>query len=352
MKKNVIFFEVEGGSNKESDGYRKDTMPMINALKEKGWHAEVIFYADHKRNELLEYVKDNADAVVSRINPGDLPNGETHYFNFLIELNHLGIILMPHPKDMVNYGTKDVLCKLTDTELVPNDTYVYYTLAQLQENFPISLSLGERVLKQNRGSDGNGIWRVVVTDKRKFVKGQPLPLDTQIKCTEAIDHHVEHHELAAFMDYLGNRYLGENGSVVDMRFFPRIKEGEIRIFYVGEQPIFVIHKQPPEMEEAFCAAVSSGATYRYDNPNDWKKLIEHFSAHIPIIQKKLGSYNTPLIWTADFILDWDKNGTDKYILSEINCSCVGFASHLHLNIQQTVADKIISVITKTGEKQK
>ena len=183
MKKNVIFFEAEGGSNKEPDGYRKDTMPMINALKEKGWQAEALFYADNKRKELFEYVTNQADAVVSRVNPGDLPNGETHYFNFLIELSHQGIILMPHPKDMVSYGAKEVLGKLTDTELVPDDTYVYDTLGQLQENLPMSLSLGERVLKQNRGSDGNGIWRVVVTDKRQFVKGQPLPLDTQIKCT-------------------------------------------------------------------------------------------------------------------------------------------------------------------------
>lgn len=31
MKKNIVFFEVKG-----EDGYRKDTMPMVNALKAKG----------------------------------------------------------------------------------------------------------------------------------------------------------------------------------------------------------------------------------------------------------------------------------------------------------------------------
>ncbi|WP_235623265.1 hypothetical protein, partial [Campylobacter coli] len=27
MKKNIVFFEVKGGSDKGEDGYRKDTMP-------------------------------------------------------------------------------------------------------------------------------------------------------------------------------------------------------------------------------------------------------------------------------------------------------------------------------------
>ena len=44
MKKNIVFFEVKGGSDKGEDGYRKDTMPMVNALKAKGWNAEVIFF--------------------------------------------------------------------------------------------------------------------------------------------------------------------------------------------------------------------------------------------------------------------------------------------------------------------
>ena len=44
MKKNIVFFEAVGGSDKGADGHRKDTMPMVNALKAKGWNAEVIFF--------------------------------------------------------------------------------------------------------------------------------------------------------------------------------------------------------------------------------------------------------------------------------------------------------------------
>lgn len=82
MKKNIVFFEVRGGSDKGEDGYRKDTMPMVNALKAKGWNAEVIFFEVGKKNEIYNYVKENFDGYVSRINPGNLKE-ENEYFDML-----------------------------------------------------------------------------------------------------------------------------------------------------------------------------------------------------------------------------------------------------------------------------
>ena len=344
MKKNVVFFEVEGGSDKGPDGHRKDTIPMVNALKEKGWNAEVMFYDLKRKQEIYEYVKNNADAFVSRINPGSIPGGEQEYFGMLKDLHEAGVVAMPHPDAMVGFGSKDALCKLTDMALVPDDTYAYYTLDELKDKFPVTLSLGERVLKQNRGSTGEGIWRVAVVDERSFEKGKPLPLDTRIKCTEAVDNHVEMNKLGEFMDFCNQYIEGRNGMLVDMQFLPRIKEGEIRILFVGKKPIFVVHKKPADTEDAFSATLFSGAKYRYDDPAEWSTLVDSFLKDLPIITDKLGGYDIPLIWTADFMFDWDENGNDVYVLGEINCSCVGFTSHLDMGIQQSVADEIISVI--------
>ena len=121
MKKKVVFFEVKGGSDKGPDGYRKDTMPMVNALKERGWDAEVIFFELEKKDEIHQYVKENACAYVSRINPGNLKE-ESEYFSFLRQLCAEGVIGMPHPDAMIGYGAKDVLVKLRDLSLVPTDT--------------------------------------------------------------------------------------------------------------------------------------------------------------------------------------------------------------------------------------
>ena len=351
MKKNVIFFEAEGGSDKGEDGHRRDTLPMITALRARGWRAESLFYTDQKKNEIFEYVVKNFDAYVSRINPGNIPGGEATYFELLRALSDAGVIGMPNPDVMIGYGAKDALTKLTDTNLVPEDTYAYYNLNELREKFAINLSRGERVLKQNRGSTGEGIWRVTVIDERNFDVGKTLPADTQIKATEAVDNHVEFYQLGKFIEFCNQYLLGENGMLVDMPFMPRIKEGEIRILLVGDTPIFVVHKKPVDAEDAFSATLFSGAKYRYDKPEKWDILISLFLSNIPLITNKLGGYALPLIWTADFMLDTGEDGHDKYVLGEMNCSCVGFTSHLNDGIQEIIADKIIQIVSEEkGEK--
>jgi len=345
MKKNVVFFESQGGSDKGPDGHRKDTMPMVEAVKANdGWDAEVIYFSDDKKDEIFSYVKDNACAYVSRINPGSLPNGEGLYFETLKELSKEGVVGMPHPDTMTNFGAKDALVKIVDTGLVPKDTYAYYTVEDFHKIFPESLSYGERVLKQNRGSTGEGIWRVVIEDKIEVTPGTPIPLDTMLKCTEAVDNHVEYKKLGEFMTFCEKYIVGENGMLVDMRFMPRIKEGEIRILMVGEEPVFVVHKKPAEGADSFSATLFSGAKYTYDKPSDWQELVDLFLKDLPSISEKLKSYDVPLIWTADFMLDYDENKNDTYVLGEMNCSCVGFTSHLDIGIQDKVAAEIIRVV--------
>lgn len=338
MSKKVIFFEVKGGNDKGPDGHRKDTMPMVHALEERGFEAEVIFYELEKHEEIFNYVLHNAVAYVSRINPGNLKN-EASYFSLLRDLCDKGIIGMPHPDAMIGYGAKDALVKLTSTSLVPEDTFAYYTLDQLVDNFPSALANGERVLKQNRGSTGEGIWRVSLVDKDT----EHPHAKSQIKCTEAKDNHVEYWELGAFMQFCEKYIVGDNGMLVDMPFLPRIKEGEIRLLMLKDKPVNVVHKKPADSEDAFSATLFSGAQYRYDAPEDWAELVDGFLGQLPEITSMLGGYDLPLIWTADFILDNAADGSDTYILGEMNCSCVGFTSQLELAAD--VADTIISIIT-------
>ncbi len=340
MKNNVVFFEVQGGSDKGKDGFRPDTMPMVNALKQRGWEAEVIFFDVKKKEEIYEYVKNNAVGYVSRINPGNLKE-ESEYFDVLRKLCADGIVGMPHPDAMIGYGAKDALTKLNDTPLVPTDTYSYYDIKTFKDTFPKTLAKGQRVLKQNRGSTGEGIWRVQLVEPLNE-QVETLPLNTKIKCTEAKDNHSEERELGEFMDFCEQYIIGENGMLVDMTFLPRIVEGEIRLLMLYDKPVNVVHKKPAEGGDNFSATLFSGAKYRYDDPSEWSELVDSFLAQLPQITSKLGNYDLPLIWTADFILDTNEDGSDKYILGEINCSCVGFTSQLEL--ASNVADAIISIV--------
>lgn len=346
MHKNIVVFEVQGGNDKGEDGHRRDTMPIVEAIREKGWGAEVVYFDPEKTNEIYEDVAAKYDAYISRVNPGHIPGGEKGYFDMLTKLTEeAGLVGMSTPAEMMAYGAKDALVKLNDTELVPDDTAAYYDVDSFHKTFPTSLSYGERVLKQNRGSTGSGIWRVQLEDKQLAETVEPgaaLPLDTKLKCTEAVDNHTEVRELGEFMDFCDQYIVGDNGMLVDMRFMPRIVEGEIRILLVGPHPVFVVHKKPAEGGDAFSATLFSGAKYTYQKPEEWQDLVDMFAEARPVIAEKLGGDNIPLIWTADFMLaDDDETGEDTYVLGEINCSCVGFTSELDMGIQQLVAEEAI-----------
>lgn len=343
MKNYVVILEAEGGGDKWIDGHRRDTMPISNAIKKRGFETETIFFRDEWDDEIYRYILDRADAVVVRINPGNLPNGEEKLFDMLRRLHDSDVIILTHPNTMMRFGAKDALVKLVGTNLVTDDTYAYYSYDEFKRSFPKSISYGNRVLKQNRGSAGSGIWRVEIVDKKvEYEPGDTLPMDTVIKCTEAVDNYVEYNTLGKFIKFCKQYVEGDYGMLVDMRFMPRISEGEIRILMVAYEPIFVVHKKPVDEKDAFSATVASGAQYTYYKPKEYKELVDSFIGSISVISEKLGKIkNPPLIWTADFMLDTDEDGNDTYVLGEMNCSCVGFFTHLDVGIQEKVANEIV-----------
>ena len=348
MHRKIVIFEVEGGSDKGIYGHRKDTMPIAQALAAQGWEAEVVFYRPEWVADIVAAVVDTCDAYISRVNPGSVPGGEAGYFQMLRTLSDRGLVGMQHPDEMIRFGSKDVLVHLRDTALVPDDTYAYYTIDEMRRTLPTSLSFGERVLKQNRGSTGTGIWRVDLAEesaRAARVAGEPIAPDTVLRCTEAVDNHVEEHTLEAFMHFCEQYIVGENGMLVDMRFMPRIVEGEIRVLLVGEKPAFVVHKKPAQTEGAFSATLFSGAQYTYQSPAEWPALIDMFLGELPEIRARLDVDAVPLLWTADFMLDTAPDGSDTYVLGEINCSCVGFTSQLDQGIQEMVAVEAVRQVT-------
>ncbi len=334
MKKKVVVIEVPTGDEKIRDekGYRKDTMPIVQSLNEKGYASSVSFYSNEGSEQLISELSDAA-VVISRVNPGNIPGGESKYFAFLQALEDKGVIVLASPKTMLSYGAKDAVSKLAGTAIVPSDTVAYYTQEELVEGFPKLLAIKPRVLKQNRGSQGSGIWLVKLKDP-----AVPVTMDSIVQCTEAVDNHMEERTLGDFMQFCNQYLTGENGMLVDMPFLPRIAEGEVRIVMVGKNPIYVVHKKPQAGE--FSATLGSGAKYDYQSPEEWPALMEAFNKSIPVMREKLGGLDTPLIWTADFILDTDVEGKDIYVLGEMNCSCVGFTSQLDYGIQDKVANEV------------
>lgn len=343
----IVIFESIGGTDKGSDGHRKDTLPIAASIESLGWHCEVIKFENEKADSIVQDVSSRFTGYISRINPGSLPDNEAIFMESLAKLSKAGLVGLAHPDSMVNFGSKTVLSRVNKIGLTPEDTYCYLDFDTFKANFPVSLTHGDRVLKQNRGSSGEGIWRVSVVDERfkDHPLGVPLPLNTRLKLTEARDNHVEFQQLGDFMEFCEKYLVGTNGCLVDIKFLPRILEGEIRVLMIGANPVFVVHKKPANTADAFSATLFSGAKYTYEPIENWKNLIEFFMGKLPQVLTTLGESELPLIWTADFILDTnEEDGSDKYVLGEINCSCVGFTSHLDLGIQDMIAKEAIRQI--------
>lgn len=341
MGNHVVIFEARGGSDKGQYGYRKDSMPIVKALRERKWTAEIIFYEDEHRGEIYKYAVGQATAYISRINPGNLED-ETGYFQMLRELVANGVEGLPHPDAMIAYGAKNALTKLTDTSMVLEDTYVYYDFEDFKAAFRKNIMESVRVLKQNRGSTGEGIWRVELLGEVTPDEDGLAPVDAIVRCTEAKDNHIEERLLGEFIDFCAQYLGGQQGMIVDMRFMPRIVEGEVRVLMLRRTPVYVVHKKPAKTKDAFSATLFSGAQYTYQKPEEWPDLMEMVEANLDPMIEKLGGYAIPLIWTADFMLNDGQDGEDTYVLGEINASCVGFSTHLEL--ADRVADEVVGFI--------
>ena len=272
----------------------------------------------------------SADGFIARINPGTYDGvTQSKVDGLLREMAAKGKAAMAHPDVMVKMGAKDALVKIRDLSCGLHDTYAYYDIPTFKSTFPKSVANNTRVLKQNRGSQGEGIW----VCKVKAGQSGPVTGSTVLDLQEAVDNHKEERTLDDFMKFCEQYIVGENGQLIDQNFLPRIVEGELRVNMIYDTPTEIIHKKPAE--GGISATLASGAKYVSYKPDDplFAKLMAKFKADLPQIMPALGMSKDPLplIWTADFILGpKDSAGDDTHYVGEFNCSCVGITQQLHL----------------------
>ena len=117
MERRIFIIEYAKGSDKGFDGFRPDSKPILAEIKKvTDRDREIVFYRPNKKYELLEYLRENAHSVISRINPGNLKEVD-EYFQFLKALSNAGVEVHTHPDVMINLDFKDILAKLKGTFL-------------------------------------------------------------------------------------------------------------------------------------------------------------------------------------------------------------------------------------------
>merc|ERR1712232_121609 len=204
---------------------------------------------------------------------------------------------------MEKMGAKDALTNVANMNIGLPDTLSYYDDEAFKTGFKKTMAFQPRVIKQNRGSSGEGIWIIKLKsgDYCKEYGEASCGDDEVLEMMEANDNHAEEHTVAEFIEFCVNgrndksgdwtskgvgKYLeggkAAGGQLVDQRFCPRIVEGELRYNMVGDALIGIIHKKPKE------GGISAVGGTGYD-----------LSKIMPALG--LESEPIPLWWTSDFI---------------------------------------------------
>jgi len=343
-----------GGSDKSNNGHRYDSVPFANGMINAGMSCQLIHYVHEEHDKFFETVK-GFDFIVVRCNPGQIKadGGDQQKFDDgMREMRKLGIQVWPSPDVMELMGDKDALCKVATLNIGLEDTLAYYESADFSAGFKKTMKFQPRVIKQNRGSSGEGIW-IIKLKEGNYCKeyGEASCEDGDIlSMMEANDNHAEEHSVAEFIEFCVNgrndksgewtskgagKYLeggkAAGGQLVDQRFCPRIVEGELRYNLVVDALVGIIHKKPKE--GGISAVGGTGSIYTYYGPEEekFKTLTDNFlKKDLEKVMPALGLAEepVPLWWTTDFILA-SPEGTpaaeEKWIVGEFNCSCVGIS---------------------------
>jgi hypothetical protein len=297
---------------------------IFSALDALGLAAEPVLYAEedeeHVRARLLA-----VDGVLVWVDPLSAGKDRSRLDPLLREIAARGVWVSAHPDVILKMGVKEVLYRTR--ELGWNaDTDLYPTAEDFRRRFPARLAArGPRVIKQNRGNGGQGVWKVELAGD---AGAKPAP-SAPVRVLHALRGSVpEDLSLGAFMDRC-QAYFAGGGRIIDQAFQPRLPEGMIRCYLTHDKVVGYGHQlikalvAPPANGEPeqpgprimHPADASPFGQLRHQVEDEW----------VPAMQALLDipTGSLPALWDADFLYGPKaQDGSDTYVLCEINVSSV------------------------------
>src|SRR5262245_4267376 len=142
---------------------------IAKALRDVGLTVEAASYADEVADEVREQLL-GVDGVLVWVDPVSKDGNRAKLDPILRHVARHGVLVSSHPDLILKMGTKEVLYRTRNMGWGA-DTRLYTTLEQFRQELPQCLAEGKpRVLKQNRGNGGIGVWKVEAVDPRAPVE--------------------------------------------------------------------------------------------------------------------------------------------------------------------------------------
>jgi hypothetical protein len=274
---------------------------VFEALAALGIHAEPAVYADDLVLEVREQLL-KLDGVIVWVNPISDGQDRTTLDAMLRDVASRGVWVSAHPDVILKMGVKEVLHRTKHLGW-GTDTQLYGSARAFREAFPPKLlSAGPRVLKQNRGNGGQGVWKVELVSP------------------------------TASEDAIVRVLQAARGCIVDQPFQPRLPDGMIRCYMstdkvvgFGHQLVKALIPPPPEGPDSEVARPGPRVMHPASAASFQALRTKMESEWTPQMMQLLDidAESLPIIWDADFLYGpRTASGEDTYVLCEINVSSV------------------------------
>jgi hypothetical protein len=323
---------------------------IFEELEAIGVQAEPAVYdeafADAARDQLL-----SADAVLVWVDPIHQGKTRAALDPLLRDIAARGPWVSAHPDVILKMGVKEVLYRTRHIGW-GSDTHLYRTPREFHAAFPTRLqAAGPRVLKQNRGNGGQGVWKV------ELLSGTA---DTaRVRILHALRGSVP--EEIPLRDFIARceDYFAANGCIIDQPFQPRLPEGMIRCYMgvdkvvgFGHQLIKALIPPPPEGPDSPAAQPGPRIMHGADAAS-FQALREKMEGDwLPKMMQVLAidAMSLPIIWDADFLFGPRiQSGEDSYILCEINVSsCFALPDQAPAAIARLTRDRLRAMRDRHG----
>src|ERR1700676_1535261 len=320
----ALLWRGDRQARSEATAHNNRLNQVFEALAALGIRAEPAVYADEMADEGRQQLLGCGGVVVW----GD-PVSEGQNRNMLDALLRgvasRGVWVSANPDVILKMGVKEVLHRTKHLGW-GTDTHLYRSAEAFREDFPLPLrTAGPRVLKQNRGNGGQGVWKVELISA-------PIAPAATVRILHARRGSVpEVVPLGEFMEQC-EAYFADEGCIVDQPFQARLPDGMIRCYMgadkvvgYGHQFIKALIPPPPEGPDSAAAQPGPRIMHPASAPQFQELRNRMESEWTPQIMRllRIDVGSLPIIWDADFLLGpRDASGRDSYVLCEINVSSV------------------------------
>ncbi|MDR7267513.1 hypothetical protein J2X20_000142 [Pelomonas saccharophila] len=309
----ALLYPGDRAARDRSDPAESRFAALFDAFNAAGVSAEPAVYNDDFADEVAAQLR-RVDGVLVWCNPIEAGRRRDRLDALLREVAQAGVYVSAHPDTILKLGTKDVLVDVRDLPF-GSDAVRVDSWARLAGELPQRLQRGPRVLKQHRGQSGNGVWRVEASG--------PALLKVRHAQRGSEEELLSLQEL---QQRLAPYFEPENGGhMVDQAWQPRLVDGMVRAYLVGDRVAGFGHQAINALHPAKDGEPPPATSPRLYHPADlsqFQVLRQQLeSGWIDLLRERVGldRDQLPMLWDCDFMFG---EQAGSHVLCEINVSSV------------------------------